>query len=88
MAGSPANPRRDSEAERERVILSPFQYTIPTTGELAVMRDKAGLTQQQVADELDVDRNTVRKWEHGEWPPSIETVEELLALYRVEIASK
>jgi len=86
MASSTGN--RESRHEREGVILSPFGYTIPTPGELAVLRDRAELTKTEVAERLDVDRDTIRHWETGRSSPCLETVKELLAMYRAEIASE
>lgn len=85
MASSTGN--RDRRHEREGVILSPFGYTLPTSGELQVLRDQAGLEKQEVAERLDVDRNTIRHWETGRFSPSLETTKEMLAMYRAEIAS-
>ena len=48
-----------------------------------VLRKKAGLTVRAVAIALDVDQNTVTKWEAGISPPtlSLEQVSKLMKLY-------
>lgn len=73
--------------ERE-TILSPWDYAFPTAGELAVLRDRAGVTQADVANRLDVNRKTVMAWESGSSSPSLEITRELLGIYRAEILSR
>ncbi|HFH7176627.1 TPA: helix-turn-helix domain-containing protein [Streptococcus agalactiae] len=41
---------------------------------LAELRKKRGLTQQQIADELSVNRVTYTNWEKGNREPSLENV--------------
>lgn len=57
-------------------------------GKLAIMRDKAGLTKTEAADRVGVERETIWRWETGRGSPQIDTLQELLAVYRVEIASE
>ena len=38
--------------------------------EIRKLRKRLGLTQQQLADKLGVDRTTVSRWERGEVEPS------------------
>lgn len=44
---------------------------------LAELRKKRGLTQQQIADELSVNRVTYTNWEKGNREPSLENVVKL-----------
>lgn len=46
-------------------------------------RKKLGLTQQQVADELNLDRTTYTYYETGRCSPSIETLYKLTLLFGV-----
>jgi transcriptional regulator with XRE-family HTH domain len=41
---------------------------------LAELRQKNGLTQDQMADKLFVTRQAVSRWENGETTPSIDTL--------------
>lgn len=40
-------------------------------------RSKAGLTQQDIADKLKVDRSSVAKWESGEAMPRVDKLKQL-----------
>lgn len=53
---------------------------------LKLFRKKAGFTQRDVADRLNVSEQTVARWEIGTRVPSIEHLEKLAELYGVEVA--
>lgn len=55
------------------------------TSNLKKFRKSAKLTQEQVAERLNVSRQSVAKWESGESLPDIENCIELARLYRVTI---
>ena len=74
--------------EQRDSIFSPWNYALPTAGELAILRDRAGLTQLDVAEQIGVNRKTIMAWEGGDSSPSIDVTRELLAIYRAEIVSK
>lgn len=44
---------------------------------LKEMRNKASLTQQEVADKLKIDRSSVAKWESGEVMPRSDKLKQL-----------
>lgn len=44
---------------------------------LKEVRNKAGLTQQDIADKLKVDRSSVAKWESGEAMPRVDKLKQL-----------
>jgi len=90
MAGTPQDTQRarDGNGGRDGVILSAFRYQLPTPGELNLLRDKAGLTKTEAAERVGVNRHTIRRWETGDGSPDIDSLRELLAVYRVEIASE
>ena len=50
---------------------------------LARLRKKAGLSQAEVSEELDVSRQAVTKWETGLSRPSTENLQSLSKLYNV-----
>ena len=45
-----------------------------------IMRLRAGLTQQDVAEKLDVDRSSVAKWETGEAMPRADKLPQIAVL--------
>lgn len=51
----------------------------------AFYRDKAGLTQENVASSLTVDRSTVAKWENGDAFPRVEKMVKLAKLYNCTV---
>lgn len=51
---------------------------------LAAARTNQKLTQQQSADALGVSRNTIRSWENYETSPSMDMVEAICELYKVD----
>lgn len=71
----------------ERPLLSPWNYALPTAGELAALRDQAGLSQQDVSQRIGVKRQTLGRWEKGDASPSVDTARELLGIYRASIIS-
>ena len=52
---------------------------------LARLRKKAGLSQAEVSEELDVSRQAVTKWETGQSRPSTENLQSLSRLYNVPL---
>ena len=48
---------------------------------IAEMRLKSGMTQNQVANTLKIDRSTVAKWEAGDALPRAATLAKLAAMY-------
>ena len=52
---------------------------------LTRLRKKAGLSQAEVSEELDVSRQAVTKWETGTSRPSIENLQSLSRLYNVPL---
>ena len=52
---------------------------------LKTMRDKKGLTQEQLAQQVMVTRQAVSRWETGETVPSSDTLKLLSRLYDVSI---
>ncbi|MDC7125464.1 MAG: DUF5680 domain-containing protein [Spirochaetales bacterium] len=49
------------------------------------LRTKIGLTQEQLAEELDVSRQAVTKWEQGESIPEVDRLLELSSLFGVTV---
>lgn len=52
---------------------------------LTEFREKKGLTQAQLAEEMDVSRQTASRWELGEVAPSAENLKKLGELYGVPV---
>lgn len=52
---------------------------------LARLRKKAGLSQAEVSEELDVSRQAVTKWETGQSRPSTENLQFLSKLYNIPL---
>ena len=50
---------------------------------LALLRKQKGLTQQELAEAVEVSRQTVSRWETGEAAPAEENLERLCGLYGV-----
>ena len=56
------------------------------TGKLiAELRKKQGLTQQQLADKLNLSNKTISKWESGKGYPSIDSLKEISNYFSVSI---
>ena len=49
------------------------------------LREKSGLSQQELADKLFVTRQAVSKWERGETTPSSDILKQLSSLFHVSI---
>ena len=49
------------------------------------LRNKAGLSQDELAEKLFVTRQAVSRWENGETVPNTETLKLLSKLFRVSI---
>ncbi len=47
-------------------------------------RKMAGLTQEQVSFELDISRSNISKYENGFLKPNIQTIKDLIKLYKVD----
>lgn len=62
------------------------QTDAPTTP-LRELREAAGLTQQEAADQLHVDVNTVSRWERGQTRPQLAQRRRLADLYKVSLAT-
>ena len=57
-----------------------------TLGEtLQTLRKEAGLSQEQVARQLFVSRQTISKWENGQAEPGVESLKALAKLYGVSL---
>ena len=54
---------------------------------LKVLRKKKGLTQQQIADEIGVNRGSYSNWEKGKREPSFENLVKLADLLEVSLDS-
>ena len=54
---------------------------------LAYFRKLAGLTQQQVAEKLNLNRTTYTKYETGASEPSIEILKQIAVILKVDVAS-
>ena len=54
---------------------------------LAAARVNAGLTQEDVAKEMKVSKNTIVKWEKGETEPSVTQGRRLEALYKIPLGN-
>lgn len=52
---------------------------------LKYLREKIGIDQQELADELKVPRSTLSCWENGLRTPKIEQIQEIATYFNVEI---
>ena len=52
---------------------------------LLKLRNKAGLSQEELAEKVYVTRQAVSRWETGETLPNTETLKQLSRLYNVSI---
>lgn len=52
---------------------------------LIVLRDKAGITQMELAHQLGVSRQAVTRWESGDTAPSMDKLKALAKLYGVSL---
>lgn len=78
----------ESDADAPSLFCSPSEFRIPDGEQLREMRLLAQLNQTEVADEIGVDRDTIRRWEDGEHSPRGETICELLRLFEEEAAGQ
>ena len=65
-----------------------MQLRMATSGfstRLRVARDRLGLTREYVATCLGCNTSTLKRWERGDYEPSIEKLVRLAALYRVSV---
>lgn len=53
------------------------------SNQLKYLRKKAGLTQKQLAEELNIATSTLIKYEHGEREPNFKTLEAISAYFKV-----
>ena len=51
---------------------------------LKYYREKCGLTQQQVADALNINRSTYTYYEKGKTEPSINTLQKIMLLFNID----
>lgn len=58
---------------------------IAMVNQLKLMRNRKGMTQEQVAEQVGVSRQAVAKWEKGETLPDIESCVHLADLYGVPL---
>ena len=57
-----------------------------TLGErLALLRKRYGYSQQEIADLLDVTRQTISNWECGQGAPTLDKAAELAGIYRISL---
>ena len=57
-----------------------------TLGErLALLRKRYGYSQQEIADLLDVTRQTISNWECGQGAPALDKAAELAGIYRISL---
>ena len=52
---------------------------------LIVLRDRAGLSQMELADRLGVSRQAVSRWESGDTTPSVDKLKTLAKIYGVSL---
>ena len=52
---------------------------------LIVLRDKAGLSQMELADRLGVSRQAVSRWESGDTTPTMDKLKSLARIYGVSL---
>lgn len=52
---------------------------------LIVLRDKAGISQLELANQLDVSRQAVSRWESGDTTPSMDKLKTLAKIYGVSL---
>lgn len=52
---------------------------------LAAARVNAEMTQEQVAEKMQVDRSTVRRWEKGDKIPGYDESKKLSAIYNIPL---
>lgn len=68
----------------ENSITIPIQSNVIALKErLVTLRKEHSLTQQQLADELNVSRSSVASWENGDRIPDINNLADLSAFYNV-----
>lgn len=63
------------------------RLTGPIHARLAALREKHGLTQEQVADRVGVDKTAVSHWECGISRPDVQHLPELADLFSTTIAA-
>ncbi|MGH1016751.1 MULTISPECIES: helix-turn-helix domain-containing protein [Bacillus cereus group] len=51
--------------------------------QIASLRTKKGLTQQQLADKLDVSKQTISNWENGVKVPRMGAIEQIASIFNV-----
>ena len=59
--------------------------TIELANKLAELRKQKGLSQEELADKLNVSRQTISKWERGEASPDTDNLIELAKLYEISL---
>ncbi len=59
----------------------------PLGDRIRILRSGRGMTQQQLADALDVSRSAVAMWERGEREPNLEMLEAISAALQVPMAA-
>lgn len=63
----------------------PDEFKIPTAEDWKNLRDRAGLTLRETAEEVDVTRKTISRWERGRTFPGIDDAQSMLEVYQAEI---
>lgn len=75
-------PRDDDLDDREELLCHPNDFfDVPSPRQLRAMRYLAGLSHTKVADELNVDPDTIINWEQGHTHPRGPDYEALFELY-------
>lgn len=84
VQGNPELERQHEEAEAERIEeVRKMLDKMPLNDKLRAMRRTVGLTQQQVAKSLNIDRSTYTYYETGKTAPDIRTIMKLLRIFNV-----
>jgi predicted transcriptional regulator len=63
-------------------------YKLPTHGEMKMIRKTLGLTQEKVAESLDVSQRSISNMENGNGNTSLQTVRQALSYYAMVIENR
>jgi DNA-binding XRE family transcriptional regulator len=72
---------RAAKGETGNADIDPWDFAIPTSHELRLMREKCGYTQGELSDQIDYAKHTINQYEAGV-RPGLQYIQACLRVYK------